>query len=347
MESNIYMQRCLDLALLGKGNVSPNPMVGCVIVNEQDQIIAEGFHAVFGGPHAEVVAIASVKDPSLLKNCTLYVSLEPCSHFGKTPPCCNLIVQMGIPKVVIAMLDPNPLVAGKGVKALQEAGIKVEIGQLENEAKVLNKTFIHQQINNRPYYILKWARTANNKMGKTFYAADESKQISGGLSQTYSHKWRTEVDAILVGANTIISDQPHLNARHWPGNNPTVIILDPNLKTNASQYKFSSGVKVLVINKQKSEIKGNIECTSISFDDWQNQLNQALISRNIQTVLVEGGAFTLEQFIACNLWDECCVFTSTEPKQWDIDAPNQPGIVKECIDFQTDTLTISLPSTPF
>lgn len=337
------MQRCLDLALLGKGKVSPNPMVGCVIVNQNGFVIAEGFHAIFGGPHAEVAAIEAVNDKSELKNCTLYVSLEPCSHFGKTPPCCNLIVQMGIPKVVIAMRDPNPLVSGKGIKALQEAGIKVEIGLLEKEATILNKTFIRQQIQKRPYYILKWARTANNKMGNTVYSPDESKQISSALSQNYAHKWRTEVDAILVGANTIITDQPQLNARYWPGRNPTVIILDPNLRTNTSQYKFNSDIKVLVINTIKSEVKDNIEYISISFEDWESQLNQVLLSRSIQSVLVEGGAFTLKKFIDSQLWDECFVFTSKELKEWDIDAPIQPGIVKDLIQLQNENLTITRP----
>ncbi len=343
MEFDIYMQRCLDLALLGQGKVSPNPMVGCVIVSDQGLIISEGYHQIYGGPHAEVMAIEAIEDKSVLKNCTLFVSLEPCNHYGKTPPCSQLIISMGIPKVVVAMLDPNPLVQGNGIKALQLAGINVTVGILEKAARWLNRTFCCEQEKKRPFYILKWAQTANSKMGNSSYLSPESRRISGDESQILSHKWRTEVDAILVGANTVRIDKPQLDSRFWPGKNPTVIVLDKRLDTREKEYQFNKDVNVLVFNEVESKINNAIEYVKIDFNQWQKELCSELLMRKIQSVLVEGGAKILNYFIQAGLWDECRVFASQETKNWSIDAPTIPGVIKEKLTIGSDSLTITTP----
>ena len=212
----IYMHRALELARNGAGKVSPNPMVGCVIVHN-GTIIGEGWHQQFGGPHAEPNAIAAVNNQELLKDATLYVTLEPCAHFGKTPPCAHLIIEKQIPRVVVCNLDPNPLVAGKGIKLLKDAGIEVKTGILAQEGAFLNRRFFTYINHKRPFIILKWAETADGFVARENY---DSKWISNALSRKLVHKWRTEEDAILVGKNTALYDNPQLTSRDWEGKNP-------------------------------------------------------------------------------------------------------------------------------
>uniref|UniRef100_UPI003592F691 bifunctional diaminohydroxyphosphoribosylaminopyrimidine deaminase/5-amino-6-(5-phosphoribosylamino)uracil reductase RibD n=1 Tax=Persicitalea sp. TaxID=3100273 RepID=UPI003592F691 len=223
-----YMQRALQLAEYGRGYVSPNPMVGCVLVAD-GRVIGEGWHRNYGGPHAEVQAVRDAEkrgNADLLKSATAYVTLEPCSHFGKTPPCANLLINKKIKKVVVANHDPNPLVAGRGLTLLKNAGIEVESGILAEEGQELNRRFFTFFCKKRPYIILKWAETADGFIGA---AGGKPIAISNGYSSQRVHRWRSEEDAILVGRNTAFNDNPRLNVRHWPGQNPVRVVLDRNL----------------------------------------------------------------------------------------------------------------------
>jgi len=254
------MQRALDLAERGKGAVRPNPMVGCVIVHEE-KIIGEGYHEQYGGPHAEVQAFASVSDPQLLAEATVYVSLEPCSHWGKTPPCANLLVEKGIKSVVVATLDPNPLVAGKGVQLLEVAGISVQVGLLEQEARWQNRRFFCQQEKHRPYVILKWAQTQDGFIARENF---DSKWISGTQSRQLVHQWRAEEQAILVGKNTALHDNPRLNVRDWTGSDPIRVVLDSKLELPTDLHLFDQQIPTLYLyypEKRKIDKPGVGETT--------------------------------------------------------------------------------------
>ena len=248
------MRRALELAENGRGQVSPNPLVGCVI-EHHGKIIGEGWHQKYGEAHAEVNAVNSVKDKSLLKEACVYVSLEPCAHFGKTPPCADLLVENQVKKVVICNTDPNPLVAGKGIVKLREAGIEVETGILEKEGLELNKRFFHYLEKKRPYIILKWAETADGFIARKNF---DSKWISNTLSRKLVHKWRTEEDAILVGTNTALYDNPQLNARDWTGNNPVRIVIDRHLKLPADLHLFDEQIPTICYNLIKNRNSGNV-----------------------------------------------------------------------------------------
>jgi diaminohydroxyphosphoribosylaminopyrimidine deaminase/5-amino-6-(5-phosphoribosylamino)uracil reductase len=303
----LYMKRALQLASLGLGSVSPNPMVGAVLVYNSS-VVGEGYHAVFGGPHAEVNAIRSVKDKSILKSCTLYVSLEPCTHYGKTPPCTNLILESGIPRVVVACKDPNAAVAGNGIRILREAGIEVALGILEQEAISLNRRFFTNQILKRPYVILKWAETDDG-----FLAGVNGSpiKISSRASDLLVHHWRKEEDAILVGKQTVLKDNPKLTVRHTKGRNPVRILLDRN-HSLATHYKvFDPTAKVIVLNQKLQHTAGHIlyEWVPADHDFLSNSLIQ-LLQHQIGSILVEGGKYTLESFYASGLWDECRVIHS-------------------------------------
>jgi diaminohydroxyphosphoribosylaminopyrimidine deaminase / 5-amino-6-(5-phosphoribosylamino)uracil reductase len=316
-----YMQRCLDLAKLGSGNVAPNPMVGCVIVHN-DTIIGEGLHKKFGEPHAEVNAINSVpsEKQKLLSSSTLYVNLEPCSHYGKTPPCADLIIAKKIPHVVIGISDPNPLVAGKGIEKLKAAGIRVTIGVLKEQCSELNNRFITFYEKKRPYIILKWAQTNDG-----FIAPVDGKrlQISGKLSQQLVHKWRGEEPSILVGYNTALNDDPQLNVREWKGNNPARIVIDSKLELPKTLHLFDNTIPTVVFNEIADEKNENIELIKIDFgDETVKSILSSLYNRKIQSVLVEGGAKTLLLFIKSGLWDEARVFISPNNLQAGIKAPH-------------------------
>ena len=305
MNPRLFMQRALELAERGKGQVRPNPLVGCVIVH-QGKIIGEGYHQQYGGPHAEVNAIASVNDPQLLAEATAYVSLEPCSHWGKTPPCANLLVEKGIKSVVVATLDPNPLVAGKGVQLLEDAGISVAVGLLEQEARWQNRRFFCQLEKHRPYLILKWAQTQDGFLARE---NKDSKWISGTQSRQLVHQWRAEEQAILVGKNTALHDNPRLNVRDWTGSDPIRVVLDSKLELPADLHLFDQQIPTLCYNTLKNETLPNLEWVQLPELSLEALLAD-LQRRNIQSLLIEGGSQVLQQFLAAGLWDEARVFTS-------------------------------------
>jgi diaminohydroxyphosphoribosylaminopyrimidine deaminase/5-amino-6-(5-phosphoribosylamino)uracil reductase len=316
MNPSLFMQRALDLAERGKGTVRPNPLVGCVLVHEGN-IIGEGYHEQYGGPHAEVNAIASVTDPKLLTDATAYVSLEPCSHWGKTPPCANLLVEKGIKSVVVATLDPNPLVAGKGVKLIEQAGISVQVGLLEQEARWQNRRFFCQQEKHRPYLILKWAQTQDGFIARENF---DSKWISGTQSRQLVHQWRAEEQAILVGKNTALHDNPRLNVRDWTGSDPIRVVLDSKLELPADLHLFDQQIPTLCYTTRKSEKLTNLEWVKLPQISLEALLAD-LHARQIQSVLIEGGSQTIHQFLAAGLWDEARVFTAPIEFERGIAAP--------------------------
>ena len=304
-----YLKRCIQLAKNGLGTTYPNPLVGSVIVYE-DQIIGEGWHKKAGESHAEVNAINSVKDKSLLSKATIYVSLEPCSHFGKTPPCSDLIIENKIPNVVIGTVDPNEKVAGKGIQKLLVAGHNVTIGVLDEECLQLNKRFFTFHKKKRPYIILKWAETADGFIAPKNKDEQKPVWISNQYSRQLVHKWRTEEQAILVGTQTVLDDNPSLNARDWKGNHPVKIILDRQNRLPESSAVFNSTEKTIILSETKSTFK-NQNCISevINFrGNLAQEICNALFQHNIQSVIIEGGARTLQTFIDENIWDEARVF---------------------------------------
>jgi len=331
-----FMRRALELAAIGMGSVSPNPMVGCVIVHEGN-IIGEGYHRKYGEAHAEVNAINAVKDESLLKGATAYVTLEPCAHWGKTPPCASLLVEKKLARVVIAAMDSNPLVGGKGVKILEDSGIKVITGILEKEARVQNKRFFTQIEKKRPYVILKWAQTADGFVARTDFS---SKWISNASSRQLVHKWRAEEDGILVGKNTASYDDPALNVREWVGQNPTRLVIDSKLELPNSLKLFDQTIPTLCMNTQKSEKLENLEYVKLREGFEISELLEVLINRNIQSLIVEGGSYLLSKFIEAELWDEARVFTSQNKFERGIPAPILTQISSEIYQIENDLLHI-------
>lgn len=304
-----YMHRCIQLARLGAGYVAPNPMVGAVLVHN-DRVIGEGFHRKHGQPHAEVNCIASVQeeDKPLIEHSTLYVSLEPCSHFGKTPPCADLIIKNKIPKVVVGITDPFPQVSGRGIAALRAAGVDVVTGVLQDECMALNKRFITFQTKHRPYIVLKWAQSANGHMAK---ADRERFAISNEYSRRMVHKWRSEEAAILVGTNTAFFDDPELTTRFWPGENPIRLVVDTQLRLPSSLKLFNKEVRTIVFNYLKHEEGERLSYYQITNDvSIVHQIVHALYQMKIQSVLVEGGARLLQSFVDENMWDESRIITN-------------------------------------
>jgi diaminohydroxyphosphoribosylaminopyrimidine deaminase/5-amino-6-(5-phosphoribosylamino)uracil reductase len=302
-----FMQRCLDLAARGLGQVAPNPMVGCVITVD-DVVIGEGFHQKYGEAHAEVNAINSVADQSLLSKATLYVSLEPCSHHGKTPPCADLIIAKKIPHVVIGSNDPNPLVAGNGIKKLKDAGVEVITGVLKTEADFLNRRFITFHTEKRPYLILKWGQSSDG-----FMALNEPRQFwfTNSEAKKLMHKWRTEENGILVGRNTVAVDNCELTARLWQGTNPVRMVIDRHLALDNHFKIFNAEAQTLVFNEKENAVIGNVHRIKIDFAaPVIPQILSELYRRQIQSVTVEGGPATLHEFISTGNWDEARVFTS-------------------------------------
>lgn len=333
-----YMQRALELAQNGFSTVSPNPMVGCVIVHN-GEIIGEGWHQKYGEPHAEVNTIASVKEQSLLAESVMYVTLEPCAHFGKTPPCANLIVEKKIPHVVVCNLDPNPLVAGKGIQILKDAGIKVETGILEADGLWLNRRFFTYITKQRPYIILKWAQTLDGFVARENF---DSKWISGSFSRKIVHKWRTEEDAIAVGKNTALHDNPQLTSRDWQGKNPVRIVFDKRLELNASLHLFDKSVKTFVFNEIEAKSDGLLEFIKIDYNNLGAEFCKVLFENKIQSVIIEGGSATLQYFINQNLWDEARVFTSPVTFEKGILTPQFKGELISSDNIENDTLSVYL-----
>lgn len=313
-----YMQQCIKLASAGFGQVAPNPMVGCIVV-AGGKIIGKGYHEKYGDPHAEVQAINSVKNKSQLQGATLYVSLEPCSHHGKTPPCTNLIIKSGISRVVVGAKDTNADVSGGGKAKLEEAGVDVVMDVLENECREQNKRFFSHVEGKRPYVILKWAQTSNG-----FIAEKKNKQtwITGADSVRLNHKWRAEEQSILIGTNTALADNPRLTAREYKGKNPVRVVLDRNLRLPQDLNLFDRSVATLVCNEIKGFHYESLEYVKMNFGkNLVSHILRELYKRNLQSVIVEGGGQLLNAFIADGIWDEARVFTGPVEFQKGIDAP--------------------------
>ena len=357
-----YMHRCLELAELGAGNVAPNPMVGAVLVYD-DRIIGEGYHEVYGGPHAEPNCLASVReeDMGLIAQSVMYVSLEPCAHHGKTPPCADLIIKHKIAKVVIGCRDPFKEVSGKGIEKVRSAGIKVEQGILENRCRELNKRFFTFHTQHRPYIILKWAQTANGfiawrenytQTSRIENANVDQSSTTRGAGRLYItneftnrlvHKWRSEEAAILVGTNTALMDDPHLTTRLWPGNNPTRLVVDMDLKIPSSSKIFNSEARTIVFNKVKHEEKANVLFYQVTDDvSIVHQVSNALYQLKILSVIVEGGATLLQSFVDEGMWDEARVISNRQlaignglpaPFLTDCEKTGEQNIFSDTIDF--------------
>jgi len=307
------MRRCLEIARLGAGYTAPNPMVGCVIVHE-GKIIGEGYHMEYGGPHAEVHAIRSVSHPELLRKSTLYVNLEPCSHFGKTPPCADLILQSGIPRVVIGTMDPNEEVSGRGIEKLRSGGVLVETGVLQAECRWVNRRFFTWHEKKRPYVILKWAQTLDGFIDALREPGlpVQPVWISNELSRRLVHKYRTEVSSILIGTNTALNDNPSLTVRSWSGKSPLRLVIDRKGRLPGNLNVFDGTVPTLVFTEKSVVSRPGVEFVTICFESNSiNGILSELYQRKIQSLLVEGGAYTLQQFIDSGLWDEARIFSGS------------------------------------
>lgn len=343
MHHETYIKRALELAKKGIGTTRPNPSVGAVIVHNNN-IIGEGFTNPYGGPHAEVNAIRSVKDQELLKEATIYVTLEPCSHHGKTPPCADLIVEKELKNVVIGCIDSNELVAGKGIERLKKAGCNVTVGVLENECKEHHKRFFTVQNKKRPYIILKWAETKDGFIAPNEKEEQKPVWISNKFSQQLVHKWRAEEHAILVGTNTVIADNPSLTVRSWSGNNPIRVVLDRTLRIKNTTTILDGTVKTIVIceqHKKQIENRENIVYEMIDFTkNIAQQIVDVLHKNRIQSIIIEGGNQTLQTFIDANLWDEARVFKGNTTFKKGIRRPILNGTLSEETTIANDVLRI-------
>ena len=339
------MLRCIELAKNSRFTAAPNPMVGSVIVNN-DKIIGEGYTSAYGGTHAEVNAIHSVEDKSLLCTSTLYVSLEPCSHFGKTPPCADLILKHNIAEVVIGITDPNPQVAGQGIRKLKSAGCKVKVGVLEKECRDINIRFFMFHQKHRPYIILKWAQSQDGYIAPRDVDRGENPKpywISNPFSRQLVHKWRAEEQAVLVGANTVLKDNPRLNLRHWQGNPPIRIALDRDLSIPGDYHLLDKESDTLILTEVTEE-SGKQEGICYHYLDFKNkiaeQICNILWNKNILSVIIEGGASTLTEFINSGIWDEARVFIGPQPLSGGLKAPVIEGIREHSENIGSDRLDI-------
>jgi len=343
---NIYMQRALQLAKLGLGFVSPNPVVGAVIVCD-GRIIGEGYHQKYGQAHAEVNAVNQVLNnfenaADLLKRSTIYVTLEPCAHYGKTPPCADLITKHQIPNVLVGCRDPFDQVNGKGIEILQAAGINVTIGVLESECLEINKRFFTRVQKQRPYVILKWAQTSNG-----YFAPSDNSQlwITGEASKKLVHQWRSEEDAILVGKYTALIDNPQLNVRYAPGKSPKRIVIDRNLELPKHLHLFDQWIETFVFNSVKTDVDGKIKY--IALEDFDNFVPQYILFQlylqDVQSLIIEGGVQTLNSFITAGLWDEARIFTGKQALKQGIKAPVIDGDIVSVDKIGEDELRILKP----
>ncbi len=338
-----YMRRALQLAQLGAGHTSPNPMVGAVIVGPGGEIIGEGWHRQCGEAHAEVNAVASVADDSLLKDSTLYVTLEPCSHYGKTPPCANLIIERGIPRVVVGCLDPFVKVAGRGVKMLQEAGLEVIVGVMEQECRELNRRFMTAHTLSRPWVQLKWAQTADGFIALPPEAGENPLHMSTPVTMRLMHRQRALCDAIVVGANTARIDNPSLTTRYWPGRSPLRVILSRNLSIPDNLNLLTDGLPTIVYNGVKNETVGAVEYVQMDTTSPQAWLED-LYRRKVTSVMVEGGTRVLQDMIEAGVWDEARIETSPRRVGQGVVAPHITGhqIVHRVIDG--NSIIVLMPS---
>lgn len=309
----LFMQRALELAERGSAWVSPNPRVGCVIVSADGYIVAEGWHQQYGGPHAEIVALNNLQDRSQLAGATVYVTLEPCAHYGKTPPCALALSQLPIARVVVATLDPNPVVAGKGIAILKEAGIETSTGILEQQARFQNRSFFYRLEHNRPFVTLKWAQTADGFVARPDYT---SKWITGPVSRTFVHKLRAETDAVMVGGATAFYDNPSLNLRDWPGKQPKRVVWLTKNHLPPSHHLFDGSQDTIICwaGQGAAPTFKNVNVIDCSAEPMADQMRYALDQLwqqyQIQHLLVEGGANLLNWFFSEHLWQEAFVGTA-------------------------------------
>ena len=317
-----FMNKCIALAKQGLGNTYPNPLVGSVVVYK-GEVIGSGWHQKSGEAHAEVHSIRHVSDRSLLADSTLYVNLEPCSHYGKTPPCTDLIIQSGIRHVVIGMKDPFEKVNGRGIQKLRHAGVRVDVGIEAAACRELNKRFITTIEKQRPYIILKWAETLDRFLAPKTKTTNEPVWISNLLSRTLAHQWRAEEQSILIGKQTALDDNPALTTRLHKGPSPIRLLIDPKEEVDRKAKVFNPDQKVIVFTANKSRTEAHIEYVAIDFSaNGLQQILSTLFQKGIQSMLVEGGSITLQHFIDSGLWDEARVITGREKFVEGITAPN-------------------------
>lgn len=334
-----YMRRALQLARLGAGHTSPNPMVGAVIVGPDGTIIGEGWHRQCGDAHAEVNAVASVDDVNLLKDSTIYVTLEPCSHYGKTPPCALMLIERGIPRVVVGCLDPFVKVSGRGVAMLREAGIEVVVGVLEQECRALNRRFMTAHSTGRPWVQLKWAQTADGYIALPPDAGENPLHMSTPVTMRLMHRQRSLCDAIVVGANTARIDNPSLTTRYWPGKSPLRVVLSRELSFPDNLNLLTDGLPTIVYNGVKNEVCGAVEFIKMDTATPLSWLED-LYRRGVTSVMVEGGTQVLEGLIAAGVWDEARIEVSPRRVGQGVAAPTVNGhvIVRHHIDGNTITI---------
>ncbi|MCB0396944.1 MAG: bifunctional diaminohydroxyphosphoribosylaminopyrimidine deaminase/5-amino-6-(5-phosphoribosylamino)uracil reductase RibD [Flavobacteriales bacterium] len=335
------IERCLELSRAGMGHVAPNPMVGCVITCN-GEIIGEGFHRTYGGDHAEIEALKSVKDPSLLHQSTLYVSLEPCNHHGKTPPCTKAIIESGIPKVVIGMTDPNPRVSGSGIAALREAGIEVEGPVMEAECLWVNRRFVIFHMEKRPYIILKWAQSCDGFMNVTpdIKKNGEPFWISSEPSRWLVHQWRKEEFAVLTGSDTVLNDNPRLTVRAMSGRNPVRIVLDRRGRVKGDFHVLDQDAPTWIMCSEERAEEGTLKYIRLNNDAPLKEVLLTLYNEGVQSVLVEAGANLLRAFIDADLWDEARVFSAPHPLGDGTAAPAIKGIQPRVEQIHTDILNV-------
>ncbi|MBX2845506.1 MAG: bifunctional diaminohydroxyphosphoribosylaminopyrimidine deaminase/5-amino-6-(5-phosphoribosylamino)uracil reductase RibD [Saprospiraceae bacterium] len=339
-----YIRRCFELAQNGAGAVSPNPLVGAVLVYN-DEIIGEGYHEQYGEAHAEVNAFESVPDSkrALIPESTLFVNLEPCNHHGKTPPCSQRVIKEGVRRVVLSNVDPNPSTNGQGIEVLRKQGVDVITGILEKEGKWLNRRFFTQHTKHRPYIILKWAQSADGFIGRN---DGTQMAISNALTNIYTHKWRSEEDAILIGAQTAINDDPNLTNRNWFGKHPIRILFDPNKRVPNDFNIFNKTVKTLVIHRNLfSLVKSNDNLAHANFIRLFFKYLSSLDDALIQSIIVEGGGKTLRSFIDSKCWDEARIITSTKLLNHGVKAPIIEGQHLSLIQLGTDKITTIISSS--
>ena len=338
-----YMRRALQLARQGAGHTSPNPMVGAVIVGPDGIIIGEGWHRQCGEGHAEVNAVASVKDPNLLRDSTIYVTLEPCSHYGKTPPCAKLIIERGIPRVVVGALDPFVKVSGRGVAMLREAGVEVTVGVLENECRALNCRFMTAHTTGRPWVQLKWAQTADGFIALPPEAGENPLRMSTPVTMKLMHRQRALCDAIVVGAATARIDDPSLTTRYWPGKSPLRVVLSRQLSIPDNLKLLNDGLPTIVYNSVKSEKQGAVEYVKMDTADPVAWLAD-LYRRGVTSVMIEGGADVLQQMIGAGVWDETRIEVSPRRVGQGTTDPAIEGRVREQYLIDGNQITYLAPS---
>ncbi len=334
-----FMRRALQLARLGAGHTLPNPMVGAVIAGPDGTIIGEGWHRQCGQAHAEVNAVNSVKDVNNLKNSTIYVTLEPCSHYGKTPPCARLLIERGIPRVVVGCLDPFKEVSGRGVAMLRDSGIEVVVGVLEQECRELNKRFMTAHTTGRPWVQLKWAQTADGFIALPPDAGENPLHMSTPVTMRLMHRQRALCDAIVVGASTARIDNPSLTTRQWPGRSPLRVVLSRDLSIPDNLGLLHDGLPTIIYNCKRNETLGAVEYVQMNTDDPCTWLED-LYRRGVTSVMVEGGTRVLQGLIDAGAWDEARIEVSPRRVEKGVVAPVVNGNAIACHHIDGNTITV-------